>query len=647
MRTTLVVGLVVCCVALSEPWPRASAPSLPGFGVMGDSDTDEYRADDGRGGSYGATTFNWVELLSRYRGLNFGSWGARAYPRRSGYEFNWALSGARADDVLSGGQASGLAQQVANGDVSVALLMIGGNDFAAWNGTYDEVYSGAVSGAALTAKIDAIVSDIAQALDIVRAAGPVQLYVATMKERATPAQFPDATKRQRVTDAVAAVNNGMVAVAAARGVQVVDLTSMTQMVLARMDGLGNIIVGGERITLLTNGDEPHHLQLFDTHAGTVASGLLANHIAGYYNLGGAGIPPFTDAEILENAGIQPPGADTTAPTVSIISPAAGAQVTGTVTINASASDNVGVTGVTFFWNGTAIGPEDTQAPFSAGVTTTLAQNGTATLTCVARDAAGNTTTSPAVSITVDNPVPDTTPPSLSFTNPTAGALVTGTISVSANATDDRKVVGVRFRLDNAALGAEDTTSPFSVSWNTAAAANGPHMLTATARDAAGNTATVTVNVTVSNPVRVELVPASCSVTTGHYQSGTASSVAADDGSYFSASASGNQTRRATIECAVPGVTGSLTSFALNSIVRSSTSNTSAALEAYDVVDRSWTSLVSFSVGTAEVSRTSTSTSNFSRFIAADGSVRVRVSSSRSGSYTLSLERVLLTIMRTP
>ena len=57
--------------------------------------------------------------------------------------------------------------------------------------------------------------------------------------------------------------------------------------------------------------------------------------------------------------------------------------------------------------------------------------------------------------------------------------------------------GVQFLVDNNPLGAEDTTSPYSVTWNTTTATNGTHTLTALARDVNGNTALsapVTVNV---------------------------------------------------------------------------------------------------------------------------------------------------------
>ena len=84
---------------------------------------------------------------------------------------------------------------------------------------------------------------------------------------------------------------------------------------------------------------------------------------------------------------------------------------------------------------------------------------------------------------------DTTAPTVNITGPTAGATVSGTVTVSATATDNKGVVGVQFLVDGAALGPEDTTAPYSVSWNTTTATNGTHTLTAVARDAAGNKTT--------------------------------------------------------------------------------------------------------------------------------------------------------------
>src|SRR6185295_8399336 len=97
------------------------------------------------------------------------------------------------------------------------------------------------------------------------------------------------------------------------------------------------------------------------------------------------------------------------------------------------------------------------------------------------------------------PSPDTTPPTVSITSPASGATVSGTISVTATASDDRGVAGVQFQLDGVNGGAEDTAAPYSVSWDTTTAGNGSHTITAVARDAAGNRTTSTpVTVTVAN-----------------------------------------------------------------------------------------------------------------------------------------------------
>ena len=94
---------------------------------------------------------------------------------------------------------------------------------------------------------------------------------------------------------------------------------------------------------------------------------------------------------------------------------------------------------------------------------------------------------------------DTTPPTVSITSPTNGATVSAIVPVNANATDNGSVAGVQFKVDGTNLGAEDTSAPYSISWDTFTAANGPHSLTALARDAAGNTTLSTgVSVTVQN-----------------------------------------------------------------------------------------------------------------------------------------------------
>ena len=343
---TLLVGLTL---GLAVPrWSEARATG--GFGVMGDSSSDEYRADDNRGGAY-AATLNWVELLARYRGLDFGAWATRAEPRRTGYEYNWARSGARAADLIAQGQAAGLARQVAEGRVSSAVVMIGANDFSLTNNTYAEIYSGAVTGAALTAKIDGIVASIASALDIVRSAGPVQLLVVNLPALdlgpAFQASFPDPARRRLVTNAILAVNAGIANITAQRGIPVVDLDAFAIATLSGADANGNVSIRGELVNLLKGGDEPHHALLGDNyHGGTVSEGMLANYFLDHFAAaGGPIIPRFTDQDLLANAGIV--SADITPPTVSIGAPLNGAVVSGPVAVTATVSDDREVLGVQF------------------------------------------------------------------------------------------------------------------------------------------------------------------------------------------------------------------------------------------------------------------------------------------------------------
>ncbi len=200
--------------------------------------------------------------------------------------------------------------------------------------------------------------------------------------------------------------------------------------------------------------------------------------------------------VLRIAYTLPTTPDTTPPSVSITAPAGGATVSGNVTVAANASDDVGVVGVQFKLNAVHLGAEDTTNTYAISWDTTTIPNGTYTLGAVARDAAGNVGTAAGVTVTVAN---DTTPPSVAVTAPAAGATVSGTVTVTASASDNVGVAGVQFKLDGANLGTEDTTSPYSTSWNTTSAAKGSHTLTAVARDAAGNVATsAAVTVTVSN-----------------------------------------------------------------------------------------------------------------------------------------------------
>jgi uncharacterized protein (TIGR03118 family) len=96
--------------------------------------------------------------------------------------------------------------------------------------------------------------------------------------------------------------------------------------------------------------------------------------------------------------------DVIAPTVTITAPAQGATLSGSVTVTATASDNVGVASVQFFAGTTAIGTATT-SPYSVTWDTTTAAAGSIALSAQAKDAAGNVGTSAAISVTVANVAP--------------------------------------------------------------------------------------------------------------------------------------------------------------------------------------------------------------------------------------------------
>jgi len=92
---------------------------------------------------------------------------------------------------------------------------------------------------------------------------------------------------------------------------------------------------------------------------------------------------------------------------------------------------------------------------------------------------------------------DTQLPTVSITSPSNGATVSGTITVSANASDNVGISKVEFYVDGV-LKSSDTASPYSYSWGTTSYSNVSHTLMAKAFDAAGNNASYSITVSVQN-----------------------------------------------------------------------------------------------------------------------------------------------------
>jgi hypothetical protein len=100
---------------------------------------------------------------------------------------------------------------------------------------------------------------------------------------------------------------------------------------------------------------------------------------------------------------------------------------------------------------------------------------------------------------------DTTPPAVTITAPTTGAIISGSsVNVAANASDNVGVTAVQFKLDGANIGNAVTSAPYAVAWNPSSVSTGTHVLTATGRDAAGNESTsagvaITIAATTTTP----------------------------------------------------------------------------------------------------------------------------------------------------
>jgi len=95
----------------------------------------------------------------------------------------------------------------------------------------------------------------------------------------------------------------------------------------------------------------------------------------------------------------------------------------------------------------------------------------------------------------------TNAPSVQVTAPTAGQTLSGTVALAADASSDTKVAGVQFLVDGTKVGVEDILPPYSTAWDTTTVLNGPHTITARARDVAANAAlSPGVDVVVSNAV---------------------------------------------------------------------------------------------------------------------------------------------------
>jgi hypothetical protein len=316
---------------------------------------------------------------------------------------------------------------------------------------------------------------------------PVRGTYETHTEIYSPAYLFNANGTPAARPAISAVTPSAFSYGGAFQVQTADAANITSVVLVRPGAPTHAFDMDQRLVGLA----------FTTGIGVLNVTAPPNgNIAppGYYMLfalNAAGVPSVASF-VLVSATIQP--------VVTMTTPANGATVSGNaVNVSATATDSLGISGVQFKLDGVSIGAEDTVGPYSIAWNSTSTTNGSHSLTAVARDPAGRTASSAPVTVNVLNT--DTVPPTVSITSPANGATVHGTIDVTASAADNQGVAGVQFLVDGATFGAEVTSPPYTVAWDTSALVNNStHTLAARARDTSNNlTTSAPASVTVSNP----------------------------------------------------------------------------------------------------------------------------------------------------
>ncbi len=183
-----------------------------------------------------------------------------------------------------------------------------------------------------------------------------------------------------------------------------------------------------------------------------------------------------------------------APVVDIVTPSANATLSGTVSVGVNAQDNVGVTKVELYADNTLVGT-GSSAPCAFNWQTASMPPGQYTLYAKAYDAAGNMGTSEKVVYVTG----DTSVPTVTISAPGNNRQVSGTVTVTAGATDNIGVTSFAL-YDNSSLIYAANQGTISYNWNTVTAGNGSHTLVAIASDAAGNAGSASITVNVANDV---------------------------------------------------------------------------------------------------------------------------------------------------
>lgn len=303
-------GLVSDRLQYLIPSATPAPLTMKGMAVLGDSQSDEYRADDWRGSNYASTTYNWVELLQKYRGINIGEWGRREEPRRDGYEYNWARTGATSNSLIESGQHIGAAQQIKEGKVNVVVVFIGALDFSPYmpHEHYESIYSGNLTNASKKSIENHILADIKTIVYTLKDAGDVRIVLVKIPDwgnhLGVKVAFPLPQQRILVTEVVNDTNEEIDKFAQEENLMTVDINTVYKE-LFRKDDSGQFTIDGVQIERVMLSNNPNNFYLEDgVHTGTVVNGFIANAIITQLNtVLTTKITPFSEKEIREIAGL--------------------------------------------------------------------------------------------------------------------------------------------------------------------------------------------------------------------------------------------------------------------------------------------------------------------------------------------------------
>jgi hypothetical protein len=182
----------------------------------------------------------------------------------------------------------------------------------------------------------------------------------------------------------------------------------------------------------------------------------------------------------------------TPPVIVISSPQAGALIEGTFTVSGTASSQAGVASVQVRVDSGGWTSSANTSSWAVSIYSAAYSDGAHTVFAMATDSVGHASTA-SVAVTFSN-----SPPSVSISSPSAGALVSGAITVSGSASSTAGIGSVSVQVDSSAAVTASGTTSWSQSVDTTALSDGSHTITATAIDSVGRSISASVSVTVSN-----------------------------------------------------------------------------------------------------------------------------------------------------